>query len=113
MLHYKGLITEEPGIKAKPIGNSDKNIMETLMFYDDELYENSCDLVQERLQEHFQSEPEDVFIQVYYEKKDDRAIIGMTIFFDKKEDRSKLFTKYKSSFEKYYKKTFSYPRKYK
>jgi len=22
MVHYKGLITEEPGIKAKPIGNS-------------------------------------------------------------------------------------------
>ena len=35
MLHYKGLITEEPGIKAKPIENSDKNIIETLMFYDD------------------------------------------------------------------------------
>jgi len=27
MLHYKGLITEEPEIKAKPIGNSDKNMM--------------------------------------------------------------------------------------
>ena len=41
MLHYKGLITEEPGIKAKPIGDSDKDIMETLKFDDDELNEES------------------------------------------------------------------------
>jgi hypothetical protein len=107
MLHYKGLLTEEPGIKAKPVRKEDKDIMETLMFYDDELHENSCDLVQEKLEEHFSSEPEDVHVQVYYEKDDNRAIIGMTIFFDKKEDRSKLFTKYKTEFEKYYKKTFS------
>ena len=112
MLHYKGLITEEPGINAKPIGNSDKNIIETLMFYDDELCdEKSCFLVQEQLQEHFKSRPDDVFIQVHYEKEDNRVIIGMTIFFDKKEDGSKLFTKYKSEFEKYYKKTFTYPTK--
>jgi hypothetical protein len=84
MLHYKGLINEEPGIKAKPIGDSDKDIMETLMFYDDDLNDDSCDLVQERLEEHFKLEPEDVFVQVYYDKKDDRAIIGLTIFFDKK-----------------------------
>ena len=109
MLHYKGLINEEPGIKAKPIGDSDKDIMETLMFYDDELHEDSCDLVQERLEEHFKLEPEDVFVQVYYDKKDDRAIMGLTIFFDKKEDRSKLFTKYKSGFEKYYKKNLYIP----
>jgi len=51
------------------------------MFYDDELHENSCDLVQERLQEHFQSEPEGIFIQVYYEKKDDRAIIWYDYIF--------------------------------
>jgi len=56
MLHYKGLITEEPGIKAKPIGDSDKDIMETLMFYDDELHEDSCDLVQKQLEEHFKLE---------------------------------------------------------
>ena len=111
MLHYKGLITEEPGIKAKPIGDSDKDIMETLMFYDDELHEDSCDLVQKQLEEHFNLEPEDVFIQVYYDKKDDRVTIAMTIFFDKKEDRSKLFTKYKSGFEKFYNETFFYPKK--
>jgi len=107
MLHYKGVITDQSGIKAKPIGNTDKNLMETLLFYDDELCdEKSCFLVQEQLQEHFKSEPEDVHIQVYYDKEDNRVIIGMTILFDKKEDKSKL-SKYKSSFEKYYKKTFS------
>jgi len=34
------------------------------MFYDDELHEISCDLVHERLEEHFKLEPEDVFIKV-------------------------------------------------
>ena len=52
-MHYKGLIIEEPGIKAKPIGDNNKNIIETLMFYDDELHEISCDLVHERLEETF------------------------------------------------------------
>jgi hypothetical protein len=106
MLHYKGLIAEQPGIKAKPIGNNDKDIIETLMFYDDDLSEKSCFLVQETLEEHFSSAPDDVHIQVYYEKEDDRVIIGMTIFFDKKEDRSRLFN-YRDEFEIFYKKTFS------
>jgi hypothetical protein len=110
MLHYKGVITDQSGIEAKPIVNTDKNLMETVLFYDDELCdEKSCFLVQEQLQEHFKSEP-DVHIQVHYDKEDNRVIIGMTIFFDKKEDKSKL-SNYKSSFEKYYKKTFSYPTK--
>ena len=112
MLYYKGLIAEQPGIKAKPIGDNDKDIIETLLFYDDELHENSCLLVQERLEEHFKSAPDDVHVQVYYEKEDNRVIIGMTIFFDNKEDRSRLFD-YRTEFEKYYKKTFSKPWKYK
>ena len=59
MLHYKGVISEQPGIKAKPIVNSDKEWIETLLFYDDELCdEKSCFLVQEQLQEHFKSEHE-------------------------------------------------------
>lgn len=111
MLHYKGVLADQPGIEAKPVGNTDKNLMETLLFYDDELCdEKSCFLVQEQLQEHYKSEPEDVHIQVYYDKEDNRVMIGMTIFFDKKEDKSKL-SKYKSSFETYYKKTFSHPNK--
>ncbi len=111
MLHYKGLISQEPGIKGEPIGSSRHEFMETLMFFDDELCdEKSCFLVQEQLQDHFKSELDDIVIQVHYDKEDDRVIIGMTIFFDKKEDRSKLFNKYKSDFEKYYKKTFSYPK---
>ena len=111
MLHYKGVITDQSGIEAKPIGNTDKNLMETLLFYDDELCdEKYCFLVQEQLQEHFKSEPEEVHIQVHYDKEDNRVVIGMTIFFYKKEDKSKL-SKYKSSFEKYYKTTFSYPTK--
>jgi hypothetical protein len=106
MLHYKGIISDQPGIKAKPIGNTDKNLMETLLFYDDELCdEKSCFLVQEQLQEHFKSESEDINIQVYYDKEDNRVIIAMTIFFDKKELKTKL-SKYKSSFEEYYTKTF-------
>ena len=112
MLHYKGLIAEQPGIKAKPIMDSDKDIIETLLFYDDELHENSCLLVQERLEEHFKSAQDDVHVQVYYEKEDNRVIIGMTIFFDKKEDRSRLFD-YRTEFEKFYKKTISQPWKYK
>ena len=112
MLHYKGLISQEPGIKVEPVGSRANDFMETLMFYDDELCdEKSCFLVQEQLQEHFKSESNDVFIQVHYDKEDDRVIIGMTIFFDKKEDRSKLFTKYKSGFEKFYNETFFYPKK--
>jgi hypothetical protein len=104
MLHYKGVITDQSGIKAKPIGNTDKSLMETLLFYDDELCdEKSCFLVQEQKQKHFKSGPEDVHIQVYYDEEDNRVIIGMTILFDKKEDKSKL-SKYKSSFEEYYKK---------
>ncbi len=111
MLHYKGVITNQSGIEAKPIGNSDKNLTETLLFYDDELCdEKSCFLVQDQLQEHFKSEPEEVHIQVRYDKEDNRVIIGMTIFLDKEEDKSKL-SKIKSSFEKYYKETFSYPTK--
>jgi len=110
MLHYKGVISEQPGIKVKPIGNSDKEWIETLLFYDDELCdEKSCFLVEDQLQEHFKSEP-GVHIQVHYDKEDNRVIIGMTIFFDKEEDKYKL-SKYKSSFEKYYKKTFSNPTK--
>ena len=38
MLHYKGLIAEQPGIKSKPIGDNDKDIIEMLFFYDDELH---------------------------------------------------------------------------
>jgi hypothetical protein len=110
MLHYKGLITEKPGIKAKPIGDMDKDIIETLMFYDDELHADSCILVQESLEEHFKLAPDEVHLQVYYEKEDDRVIIGMTIFFDNKEDRSRLFD-YRAEFEEYYKKTFSLPTK--
>ena len=110
MLHYKGVISNQPGIKAKPIGSINKNLIETLLFYDDELCdEKSCFLVQDQLQEHFKSDP-NVHIQVHYDEEDNRVIIGMTIFFEKKEDKSKL-TKYKSSFEKYYKKTFSNPTK--
>jgi hypothetical protein len=110
MLHYKGVISEQPGIKVKPIGNSDKEWIETLLFYDDELCdEKSCFLVEDQLQEHFKSEP-GVHIQVHYDKEDNRVIIGMTIFFDKEEDKSNL-SKYKSSFEKYYNKTFSHPTK--
>jgi hypothetical protein len=105
MLHYKGLIKEQPGIKAKPIGDNDKDIIETLLFYDDELHEKSCSLVQERLEEHFKLSPDDVHIQVYYEKEDDRVIIGMTVFFYKKEDTSRLFN-YRNEFEKFYKKNF-------
>ena len=82
MLHYKGLIAEQPGIKAKPIEDNEKDITETLMFYDDELHADSCILVQEKLEEHFKSDPDDVYVQVYYEKEDDRVIIGMTIFFN-------------------------------
>jgi len=86
MLHYKGVISEQPGIKVKPIGNSDKEWIETLLFYDDELCdEKSCFLVEDQLQEHFKSEP-GVHIQVHYDKEDNRVIIGMTIFFDKEED---------------------------
>ncbi len=110
MLHYKGLITEQPGIKAKPIGDNRKDIMETLMFYDDELHADSCILVKDKLEEHFNLAPDDVHVQVYYEKEDDRVIIGMTIFFDKKEDQSRLFD-YRDEFEDYYKKTFTQPTK--
>jgi hypothetical protein len=109
MLHYKGIIADQPGIKAKSIGSTHKTIIETLLFYDDELCdESSCILVQDQLQEHFKSEHEDVHIQVYYDKEDNRVIIGMTIFFDNEEDKSKL-PKYKTSFEKFYNKTFSNP----
>ena len=109
MLHYKGVITDQPGIKAEPIGNTDKKIMETLLYYDDELCdEKSCFLIQEQLQKHYKSKHEDVHIQVHYDKEDNRVIIAMTIFFNKKEDKSKL-PKYKASFEEYYKRTFSYP----
>ena len=108
MLHYKGSIAEQPGIKAKPIGDNDKDLIETLMFYDDELHADSCILVQGKLEEHFKLAPDDVHVQVYYEKEDDRVIIGMTIFFDKKEDRARLFN-YRDEFEEYYKKTFTQP----
>ncbi len=110
MLHYKGLIAEQSGIKAKPIGDNDNNIIETLMFYDDELHADSCILVQDKLEEHFKSAPDEVHVQVYYEKEDDRVIIGMTIFFDKKEDWERLFD-YRDEFEEYYKDTFSHPKK--
>jgi hypothetical protein len=110
MLHYKGLIAEQPGIKAKPIGDNERDIIETLMFYDDELHADSCILVQDRLEEHFKLAPDDVHVQVYYEKEDDRVIIGMTIFFNNKEDRSRLFD-YRDEFEEYYKNTFSQPSK--
>ena len=111
MLYYKGLIAEQPGIKAKPIGDTDKDLIETLMFYDDELHADSCILVQNNLEEHFKLATDDVHVQVYYEKEDDRVIIGMTIFFDEKEDRSRLFD-YRTEFEEYYKKTFSQPNQH-
>jgi hypothetical protein len=108
MLHYKGIITEQPGIKAEPVGNADKNLAETLLYYDDELCDDkSCPIIQEKLQKHFKSETEDIHIQVYYDKEDNRVTIGMTIFFDANEDKSKL-SGYKSSFEEYYKKNFGH-----
>jgi hypothetical protein len=111
MLHYKGTIKEQPGIKVEPVGNPDKNLAETVLYYDDELCdERSCPIIQKKLQKHFSSESDDVHIQVYYDKEDNRVTIGMTIFFDTDEDRSKV-SEYKSSFEEYYKKTFSHNNK--
>ncbi len=107
MLHYKGIITEQAGIKAKPIGNTDKDIIETLLYYDDELCdEKSCFLVQEKIENHFISAPDEVHIQIYYDNEDERVTIGITIFFNTKEDRSRLFD-YKDEFETFYKETFS------
>jgi hypothetical protein len=101
------MITEQPGIKAKPIGDTDKDIMETLLYYDDELCdEKSCFLIQEKLENHFISAPDDVHVQVSYDKEDERVIIGITIFFNTKEDRTRLFD-YRDEFETFYKETFS------
>ena len=111
MLHYKGIITEQVGIKAKPIGKSDKYISETLLYYDDELCdEKSCLLVQEKIENHFISAPDDVNVQVYYDKEDQRVIIGITIFFNTKEDRTRL-SDYREEFETFYKETFSQTKK--
>lgn len=106
MLHYKGIIREQPGIKAEPVRNIGNCLVETLLFYDDELCnEKSCPIIQEKLQKHFKSETEDIHIQVDYDNEDNRVTIGMTIFFDKADYEYKL-GQYKSSFEEYYKKTF-------
>jgi hypothetical protein len=111
MLHFKGVITEQRGIKTIPIGSNDKESIETLLYYDDELCdEKSCFLIEKQLQEHFKSEIEDIHIQVYYDNEDKRVTIAITIFFDRKEDKSRL-SNYKSSFEKYYKKHFTIPIK--
>jgi len=96
MLHYEGLITE-PIINVDNYG--DPPNLEILKFYDDKLPEESCGLVQEILQEYFNS---DTLIHVYYDKNKNRAIIEMTIFFDKKSDTSKLVTESKTALEKYY-----------
>ena len=96
MLHYEGLITE-PIINVE--NNGDPPNLEILKFYDDKLPEESCGLVQEILQEYFNS---DTLIHVYYDKNKNRAIIEMTIFFDKKSDTSKLVTESKTALEKYY-----------
>jgi len=100
MLHYEGLITE-PIINVENYG--DPPNLEILKFYDDELPEESCGLIQEILQEYFNS---DTLIHVYYEKDKDRAVIELTKYFDKKEDISILISKFKSSFEEFYNKTF-------
>lgn len=111
MLHYKGIITEQPGIKAEPVRKKNNCLIETLLFYDDELCnEKSCPIIQEKLQKHFKSVTEDIHIQVDYDKQDNRVTIGMTIFFDEDADKSKL-DEYKTSFEEYYKKIFSNPTK--
>jgi len=111
MLHYKGIITEQSGIKAEPVRDKNNCFVDTLLFYDDELCdEKSCPIIQERLQNHFKSETEDIHIQVDYDKDDDRVTIGMTIFFEGKEDKFRL-SHYRSSFEEYYRKTFSNPNK--
>ena len=96
MLHYEGLITE-PIINVENYG--DPPNLEIIKFYDDELPEESCGLIQEILQEYFNS---DTLIHVYYDKNKNRAIIEMTIFFDKKSDTSKLVTESKTALEKYY-----------
>ena len=107
MLHYKGIITEQPGIKAKPIGNTDKEIIETMLYYDVELCdEKSCFLVQDKIENHFISAPDDVHVQVSYDKEDQRVIIGITIFFNTKEDRTRL-SDYRDEFESFFKETFS------
>ena len=103
MLHYKGLVTPQPWITIKPSVDKDKNTSETLGFYEDELPEKSCSLLREKLQEHYGAE---ALIHVYYEKDKNLAVIELTKYFDKKEDISKLVSKFKYSFEEYYNKTF-------
>ena len=83
MLHYKGLISPEPWITIKPLKDTDMNTTETLGFYDDELPENSCNQIREKLQEHYGG---DALIHVYYEKDKNIAIIEITKYFNKKED---------------------------
>ena len=107
MLHYKGLVSS-PWITIKPSEKSDMNIVKTLGFYDDELPEKSCYSVREKLQEHYGA---DALIQVYYEKDKNYSIIEISKYFDESKDLSKLISEYKSSFEEYYKKTFSNSKK--
>ena len=96
MLHYEGLITE-PKIQVDNKGGTPYH--EILKFYDDKLPEESCGLVQEILQEYFNS---DTLIHVYYDKDEKRTIIEMNIFFYKESDNSKLVNESKTALEKYY-----------
>ena len=96
MLHYEGLITK-PMVEVNKMDSGPN--LEILKFYDDKLPEESCGLVQEILQEYFNS---DTRILVYYDKDQNRAIIEMTIFFDEKSETSQLVNESKTALEKYY-----------
>lgn len=96
MLHYEGLIAE-PMIIAENKGGTPYH--EILKFHDDKLPEETCGIVQEILQEYFNS---DTLIHVYYDKDKNRAIIEMNIFFNKKSETSKLVNESKAALEKYY-----------
>ena len=49
-------------------------------------------------------------IHVYYEKDKNYSIIEISKYFDENDDLSKQVSEYKSSFEEYYRKTFSNSR---
>jgi hypothetical protein len=109
MLHYKGLVSS-PWITIKPSEKSNMNTVKTLEFYDDELPEKSCYSVREKLQEHYSA---DALIHVYYEKEKNYSVIEISKYFNENDDLSRLVSEYKSSFEEYYKKTFSNSKKMK
>lgn len=104
MLYYKGSSLDTDAIisiKNIESGEGPDYLPESLSFHDDELPEEYWELVNEKLEEHFDLDDKEISIEIFPSNDKSFAFIEMNIT-GIKGDKPKELEKYKISFEEFY-----------